>query len=72
MFPVIMGSEVPKEKMDAAVEDLNQSLNLLEEKFLQNKQFIVGDKISLADIVALIEVMQVILLLFLLQQYYCS
>lgn len=72
MFPVIMGSEVPKEKMDAAVEDLNQSLNLLEEKFLENKQFIVGDKISLADIVALIEVMQVILLLFLLQQYYCS
>ncbi|XP_010748941.2 glutathione S-transferase theta-1a [Larimichthys crocea] len=58
VFPVIMGSEVPKEKMDAAVEDLNQSLNLLEEKFLQNKQFIVGDKISLADIVALIEVMQ--------------
>lgn len=72
MFPVIMGSEVPKEKMDAAVEDLNQSLNLLEEKFLENKQFIVGDKISLADIVALIEVMQVILLLFLLQKYYCS
>ncbi|XP_040897525.1 glutathione S-transferase theta-1a [Toxotes jaculatrix] len=58
MFPVIMGFEVPKEKMDAAVEDLNQSLNLLEEKFLQNKLFIVGDKISLADLVALITIMQ--------------
>nr|ADY80024.1 glutathione S-transferase theta 1b [Oplegnathus fasciatus] len=58
MFPVIMDMEVPKEKMDAAVEDLNQSLNLLEEKFLQSKPFIIGDKISLADLVAIVEIMQ--------------
>nr|UDM84148.1 glutathione S-transferase theta 1b [Sillago sihama] len=58
MFPVIMDSEVPKEKMDAAVGDLNQSLNLLEEKFLHNKPFIIGDKISLADLVAIVEIMQ--------------
>ncbi|KAL7391512.1 hypothetical protein ABVT39_010300 [Epinephelus coioides] len=57
-FPLIMGSEVPKEKMDAAVEDLNQSLTMLEEKFLQNKPFIIGDKISLADLVAIVEIMQ--------------
>lgn len=35
--------------MDAALENMKQSLNLLEEKFLQNKQFILGDKISVAD-----------------------
>ncbi|XP_060927396.1 glutathione S-transferase theta-3-like [Limanda limanda] len=58
MFPLIMGSEVPKDKMDAAVEDLTQSLDLLEEKFLQNKPFIIGDKPSLADLVAVVEIMQ--------------
>ncbi|XP_053277114.1 glutathione S-transferase theta-1a [Pleuronectes platessa] len=58
MFPLIMGSEVPKDKMDAALEDLTQSLDLLEEKFLQNKPFIIGDKLSLADLVAVVEIMQ--------------
>ncbi|XP_034397463.1 glutathione S-transferase theta-1a [Cyclopterus lumpus] len=58
LFPVIMGSEVPKEKMAAALEDLNQSLRTLEEKFLQSKAFIVGEKISLADLVAIVEIMQ--------------
>ncbi|KAK5909332.1 hypothetical protein CesoFtcFv8_003272 [Champsocephalus esox] len=58
LFPVVMGSEVPKEKMDTAVQDLNQSLQMLEEKFLQNKPFIVGDKISVADLVAIVEIIQ--------------
>lgn len=58
LYPVVMGTEVPKEKMDAALEALNQSLTMVEEKFLQNKPFIIGDKISLADLVAIVEIMQ--------------
>ncbi|XP_020514185.2 glutathione S-transferase theta-1a [Labrus bergylta] len=58
LFPIMMDGEVPKDMMDAAVENLNQSLKVLEEKFLQNKPFILGDKISLADLVAIVEIMQ--------------
>ncbi len=66
VYPIVMDCEVPKEKMDAAIEELNQSLNLLEQKFLQNKPFIIGNKISLADVVAIVEIMQVRQPLFLL------
>uniref|UniRef100_A0A1A8QTN4 glutathione transferase n=1 Tax=Nothobranchius pienaari TaxID=704102 RepID=A0A1A8QTN4_9TELE len=58
MIPMVMGVEVPKEKMDAALEDLNSSLKLIEEKFLDDRPFIAGDQVSLADIVAIVEIMQ--------------
>lgn len=59
MIPKVMGVEVPKDKMDAAKEDLDSSLKLIEEKFLQDRAFIAGGEISLADLVAIVEIMQV-------------
>lgn len=45
--------------MDAALEDLNGSLKLMEDKFIQDRPFIAGDHITLADLVAIVEVVQV-------------
>ncbi|XP_012675132.1 glutathione S-transferase theta-1b isoform X2 [Clupea harengus] len=58
LIPKMLGEEVPKEKMAAALEDLDGSLKLIEEKFLEERPFVAGDEISLADLVAIVEVMQ--------------
>ncbi|KAM9546181.1 glutathione S-transferase theta-1a [Salvelinus alpinus] len=58
IVPIITGSDVPKEKMDSAMEDLTLSLKVFEEKFLDDRPFIIGEKISLADLVAIVEIMQ--------------
>lgn len=58
LIPKILGVEVSQDKMDAALDDLNGSLKLLEEKFIQDRPFIAGDRVSLADLVAIVEVMQ--------------
>ncbi|XP_048875587.1 glutathione S-transferase theta-1b isoform X5 [Brienomyrus brachyistius] len=58
MIPKAFGIDVPKEKMDSAMEDLEETLTAFEEKFLQDKPFIAGQKISLADLVAIVEIMQ--------------
>ncbi|KAI1232911.1 hypothetical protein IHE44_0006093 [Lamprotornis superbus] len=59
MLPLITGQPFPPEKLEFLTEDLNIALKQFEEKFLQDKPFIAGSEVSLADLVALVELMQV-------------
>ncbi|XP_066465872.1 glutathione S-transferase theta-1-like [Tiliqua scincoides] len=58
LLPLFLGCSVPPEKLERAVEGLNEALKAFEEKFLQDRPFIAGNEISLADLVALVELMQ--------------
>ncbi|XP_036619967.1 glutathione S-transferase theta-2-like [Trichosurus vulpecula] len=49
---------IPKEKVDRNIAFMMQSLQHLEQKFLQDKPFLTGEQISVADLVALEELMQ--------------
>ncbi|XP_042298589.1 glutathione S-transferase theta-3-like isoform X1 [Sceloporus undulatus] len=59
VIPLFLGQQIPSEKVQDALEELNISLQKLDEKFLQDRPFIIGSEISLADLVAITELMQV-------------
>uniref|UniRef100_A0A8D0HCZ8 glutathione transferase n=1 Tax=Sphenodon punctatus TaxID=8508 RepID=A0A8D0HCZ8_SPHPU len=58
MVPLLMDKPFPPEKLEEEIKDLNFSLKQFEEKFLQDKPFIAGGEISLADLMALEELVQ--------------
>ncbi|KAM9328989.1 glutathione S-transferase theta-1-like [Gastrophryne carolinensis] len=60
MTPAILGLEASPEKIDYVLAEFNSIMAQLEEKFLQDRPFLTGDEISLADLVAIVEIMQVI------------
>ncbi|XP_058512565.1 glutathione S-transferase theta-1 [Ochotona princeps] len=57
MFPVFLGEPVSPELLAATLADLDVNLQVLEDNFLQNKAFLAGPQISLADLVAITELM---------------
>ncbi|XP_077149584.1 glutathione S-transferase theta-1-like [Ranitomeya variabilis] len=58
MTPYILGHEAAPENVNPALSELNGTLTAIETKFLQDKQFFAGDEISIADLVAIVEIMQ--------------
>lgn len=63
LIPLFTGQPLPSEKLQEVMEGLSASLKQFEEKFLQDKLFVVGSEISLADLVAVVELMQVSMML---------
>uniref|UniRef100_A0A2K5SII6 glutathione transferase n=1 Tax=Cebus imitator TaxID=2715852 RepID=A0A2K5SII6_CEBIM len=57
MFPVFLGEPVSPQTLAATLAELDVNLQLLEDEFLQNKAFLAGPHISLADLVAITELM---------------
>ncbi|CAK6439962.1 unnamed protein product [Pipistrellus nathusii] len=57
MFPVVLGEPVSPEILETTLAELDLTLQILEDNFLQDKAFLVGPHISLADLVAITELM---------------
>ncbi|XP_050174484.1 glutathione S-transferase theta-1 [Myiozetetes cayanensis] len=58
LIPLFTGQPLPSEKLQEVMDGLSTSLKQFEERFLQDKAFIIGSEISLADLVAIVELMQ--------------
>ncbi|XP_059533153.1 glutathione S-transferase theta-3-like isoform X2 [Myotis daubentonii] len=57
MLPVFLGERVPPETLASTLAELDRCLQLLEDKFLKDDDFLTGPCISVADLVAITELM---------------
>ncbi|XP_046944330.1 glutathione S-transferase theta-3-like isoform X2 [Lynx rufus] len=57
MIPVFLGEQVPPETLASTLAELERCLQLLEDKFLKDQDFLAGPHISVADLVAITELM---------------
>ncbi|KAM4049092.1 glutathione S-transferase theta-1-like [Anomaloglossus baeobatrachus] len=58
MTPYLLGHEATPEHLNPALSEFNTTLKSIETKFLQDKPFFAGDEVSIADLVAIVEIMQ--------------
>ncbi|XP_004466468.1 LOW QUALITY PROTEIN: glutathione S-transferase theta-2 [Dasypus novemcinctus] len=54
----LIGSQVPKDKVERNRAFIEQALRQLEDKFLRDKAFLAGHQVTLADLMALEELIQ--------------
>ncbi|KAM3936711.1 glutathione S-transferase theta-1-like [Leptodactylus fuscus] len=58
MTPYLLDHEATPETLQSARSELDATLTTLQNKFLEDKPFLVGNEISIADLVAIAEIMQ--------------
>uniref|UniRef100_A0A8C5SBC2 Glutathione transferase n=1 Tax=Laticauda laticaudata TaxID=8630 RepID=A0A8C5SBC2_LATLA len=61
LIPLLTGQPLPPEKLQEVMDGLAMALDYFEGLFLQDKPFLVGSEVSLADLVAIVDLMQVTL-----------
>lgn len=59
LVPAQTGSQVDQVLLDQALAQLDNTLDKLESMFLRRQPFLCGDDVTLADILAVCELMQV-------------
>uniref|UniRef100_A0A8C8UJY1 glutathione transferase n=1 Tax=Peromyscus maniculatus bairdii TaxID=230844 RepID=A0A8C8UJY1_PERMB len=57
MFPMYLGQPVPPEMLASTMAELDRCLQMLEDKFLRDQAFLTGPHISVADLMAITELM---------------
>ncbi|XP_072462954.1 glutathione S-transferase theta-4-like isoform X3 [Notamacropus eugenii] len=62
VIPHLFQYAVPELKLKESMTELSHRLDLLKKKFLKDKPFLTGDRISLADVMALEDLVQTSLL----------